>query len=89
MSARAKRTAVLRAPGKPADDMLKLSRLRYQLPPLLSVIAGMVDLIGFLTLGNILTAHITGNLVWLPPRPCAADRCIWHSYLRFPSSCWR
>ena len=33
--------------------MLELSRLRSQLPPLLSVIAGMVDLTGFLTLGNI------------------------------------
>src|SRR5262249_57426536 len=32
------------------------------LPPLLSVIAGMVDLIGFLSLG-IFTAHITGNIV--------------------------
>ena len=40
-----------------------LSRLEKQLPPLLSVIAGMVDLIGFLTLGRIFTAHITGNLV--------------------------
>ena len=32
------------------------------LPTLLSVIAGMVDLIGFLSLG-IFTAHITGNIV--------------------------
>jgi uncharacterized membrane protein YoaK (UPF0700 family) len=30
---------------------------------LLSVIAGMVDLTGFFMLGNIFTAHITGNLV--------------------------
>jgi hypothetical protein len=34
-----------------------------RLPPLLSVIAGMVDLTGFFTLGNIFTAHVAGNLV--------------------------
>jgi uncharacterized membrane protein YoaK (UPF0700 family) len=39
------------------------SRLEKRLPTLLSVIAGMVDLIGYLTLGNVFTAHITGNLV--------------------------
>jgi uncharacterized membrane protein YoaK (UPF0700 family) len=38
------------------------SRSELWLPTLLSVIAGMVDLIGFLTLG-IFTAHITGNIV--------------------------
>jgi len=32
------------------------------LPPVLSVIAGMVDVIGFLSLG-LFTAHVTGNLV--------------------------
>jgi uncharacterized membrane protein YoaK (UPF0700 family) len=48
---------------RPSDDATALARLEKRLPALLSVIAGMVDLIGFLTLGNIFTAHITGNLV--------------------------
>jgi uncharacterized membrane protein YoaK (UPF0700 family) len=39
------------------------SQLEKRLPPLLSVIAGMVDLTGYLNLGNLFTAHITGNLV--------------------------
>jgi uncharacterized membrane protein YoaK (UPF0700 family) len=46
-----------------SDEALALSRWEDRLSPLLSVIAGMVDLIGFFTLGNIFTAHVTGNLV--------------------------
>lgn len=46
------------APHSPSS----LSRRERWLPTLLSVIAGMVDLIGFLSLG-IFTAHITGNIV--------------------------
>jgi len=40
-----------------------LTRFEQRLPTLLSVIAGMVDLTGFLNLGNVFTAHIIGNLV--------------------------
>src|SRR5258708_13866355 len=48
---------------RPSNDASALSRFEKWLPTLLSVIAGMVDLTGFLTLGNLFTAHITGNLV--------------------------
>jgi uncharacterized membrane protein YoaK (UPF0700 family) len=47
----------------PSNAASVLSRFEKRLPTLLSVIAGMVDLTGFLSLGNLFTAHITGNLV--------------------------
>jgi len=63
MSTLARSSAVLPNIAGPADDAAELSRLEAWLPPLLSVIAGMVDLTGFFTLGHIFTAHVTGNLV--------------------------
>src|SRR5258707_3574524 len=63
MSTLARSSAAFRNWAYPADDAAELSRLEARLPPLLSVIAGMVDLTGFFTLGHIFTAHITGNLV--------------------------
>jgi uncharacterized membrane protein YoaK (UPF0700 family) len=40
-------------------------KTRWLLPSMLSITAGSVDTISFLTLGGLFTAHITGNLVIL------------------------
>jgi uncharacterized membrane protein YoaK (UPF0700 family) len=52
-----------RALSRSSDGADAQSRLEARLPPLLSVIAGMVDLMGFFMLGHVFTAHVTGNLV--------------------------
>src|SRR5882724_3880611 len=51
-------------------DDLAATRL---LPFLLSVIAGSVDVIGFLGLGALFIAHVTGNLVVLAARTAAGE----------------
>lgn len=42
-----------------------LHKTRWLLPSVLSITAGSVDVIGFLGLGGLFTAHITGNFVIL------------------------
>ena len=51
--------------GRLSPHLAAISVSEKRLPALLAVVAGMVDLIGFLNLGNVFTAHITGNLVVL------------------------
>jgi uncharacterized membrane protein YoaK (UPF0700 family) len=45
-----------------ARESVDVPNLEGRLPTMLSLIAGMVDVIGFLSLG-LFTAHVTGNLV--------------------------
>src|SRR3984893_615994 len=49
-------------PPSSSDEATHVAQVHRLLPALLSGVAGMVDVIGFLSLG-LFTAHVTGNLV--------------------------
>jgi uncharacterized membrane protein YoaK (UPF0700 family) len=67
------------APVPPADD------LRAKLLPfVLSVTAGSMDTIGFLGLGGLFTAHITGNLVILAAKLVAGEQAPIAQLLALP-----
>src|SRR5260370_33510427 len=61
-------TAQVLVPSVDASLGMKL------LPAVLSVTAGSVDVISFLGLGGLFTAHITGNLVILASRIVSGDK---------------
>src|SRR5262249_21373468 len=63
MSTLARNSVAPQSVVQPSSEEAALLSLEKRLPPLLSVIAGMVDLTGFFTLGHVFTAHVTGNLV--------------------------
>src|ERR1700746_3958405 len=54
------------------------------LPFVLSVIAGSADVIGFLGLGTLFIAHITGNLVILAARYAAGEHASAAHFLSVP-----
>jgi uncharacterized membrane protein YoaK (UPF0700 family) len=54
------------------------------LPFVLSVIAGATDIIGFLGLNGLFTAHITGNLVVLTAHLVAGEPTIFSYILSVP-----
>src|ERR1700704_2940174 len=56
--------AEFRTPRVPTPSIESSLSVRL-LPTVLSIIAGSVDAIGFLGLGGLFTAHVTGNLVIL------------------------
>jgi uncharacterized membrane protein YoaK (UPF0700 family) len=51
---------------------------------MLSIVAGMVDLTGFYTLGNVFTAHVTGNLVVVTAALVAGEPVRWAQAVAIP-----
>ena len=58
------------------------------LPFILSLTAGSTDIIGFLGLDGLFTAHITGNLVVLAVHMLAGNPAIFSYMLSVPVFMW-
>jgi len=58
----------------PSAPLGRFTIMPWLLPLVLSIIAGSVDVIGFLELDGLFTAHITGNLVILAARLIVGDQ---------------
>jgi Protein of unknown function (DUF1275) len=76
---------IVRWPGKAWTATGLASRT---LPLVLSLTAGSTDIIGFLGLNGLFTAHITGNIVVLAAHIAAGDPTIFSYSYRLRSSCW-
>ena len=70
--------------SRDAAPATRVARLEDWLPPMLSIVAGMVDLTGFYTLGNVFTAHVTGNLVVVTAALVAGEPFRWAQALAIP-----
>jgi uncharacterized membrane protein YoaK (UPF0700 family) len=55
------------------------------LPFVLSVVAGSVDVVGFLALDGLFTAHITGNIVVIAARFVAGEQALSSHVLALPA----
>src|SRR5260370_4799446 len=54
------------------------------LPFILSVISGSTDIIGFLGLNGLFTAHVTGNIVIIAAHVIAGERATFSAVLAAP-----
>jgi uncharacterized membrane protein YoaK (UPF0700 family) len=65
-------------------ESAKTGTVMQTLPFILSVTAGSTDIIGFLGLNGLFTAHITGNIVVLAAHMVAGDPAIFSYMLAVP-----
>ena len=72
------------APSSVVTPSVDQSPAMMLLPTVLSLTAGSCDIIGFIGLGGLFTAHITGNLVVLVARLVAGEKALLSYILSVP-----